>query len=118
MALMDKYKDHPTFFLEDFVNPNQPGFLGDTLLHVVARIGTIEEIDLLIAAHAQINSLGEMGYTPMHYAASRGRLDIVEHLLELGADPNTQNKFGALAADVAVNLEHPEIATFIRNFNK
>ncbi len=115
---MDKYKDYSEFIDKRLTDPNQRGYSGDSLLDLVARVGTLEEVDLLVAANAQIDSPGDMGYTPLHSAASQARLDMVEHLLKLGADPTVRSEFGTTAAETAEILDHPEIATFIRNFNK
>ncbi len=115
---MDKYKDYSEFIDKRLTDPNQRGYSGDSLLDLVARVGTLEEVDLLIAANAQINSPGDMGYTPLHSAASEGRLDMVEHLLKLGADPTLRSEFGATPAETAEVLDKPEIAAFVRSFNK
>ena len=34
------------------------------------------------------------GWSPLHYAAERGRTELVKLLLEGGANPNIQNKWG------------------------
>lgn len=42
----------------------------------------------------EINKTDEDGNTALHYAASRGIPEVVELLLDLGADPNIQNDIG------------------------
>lgn len=118
--LIDKYKKD--YFVEfrghRLTAPNEKGISGDTLLHLVASVGTVEEADLLVDAGADVNSLGDMDYTPLHYAASRGRPEMVTRLLELGADPTLRNEFGTTPAEAADLHERPEIAAYIRGFNK
>lgn len=48
---------------------------------------------------------GANGMTPLHDAALRGRTDVVNLLLEFGANTSLQNYAGQTASDVAVNDE-------------
>lgn len=118
--LIDKYKKD--YFVEfrglRLTDLNEKGISGDTLLHLVASVGTVEETDLLVAAGADVNSVGDMGYTPLHYAAGRGRPEMVTRLLELGADPTLRNAFGTTPPESSDLNEHLEIAALIRGFNK
>ena len=114
LGLIAKYKDHAEFEeldLSDINEKSDPN--GDTLTHLVARIGSPDEMELLAASGARINEIGDMGYTPLHNAAIVGRLDIVEKLLVLGADPNIQDEEGNTPAIVALMGRHPEIADLL-----
>lgn len=69
-ALIGKYRYHPDFADMDLSDLNQPCYPNDdALLHLVARVGGAEEIDLLVASGARVNVRGDLGYTPLHYAA-------------------------------------------------
>jgi len=61
--------------------------VGDMPLH--AAIWKEKEVELIaeiIAMGADVNAKGEMNQTPLHVAVSQGRLDVVEILLDQGAD--------------------------------
>lgn len=60
----------------------------------------------LLQAGALVDALQAGGFTPLHQAASRGRLEIVELLLEHGADPTIESDQGWTAADLAHQRGH------------
>lgn len=99
--LIDRYKEHAEFLGMELLDINQPGSVDDTMLHIAARKGNIEDIYFLISVGANINAIGDLGNTPLHQAAMRGALDSVKVLLELNANPLIKNEFGQTAADVA-----------------
>jgi ankyrin repeat protein len=94
----------------------------DTLLHVAAKMGDRELLELvydkerqmprdklgrtplhyaasrevaefLLQNNAHVNDLDNDGKTPLHYAVLNGRTDVVEVLLENGADVNAKDAF-------------------------
>jgi ankyrin repeat protein len=52
--------------------------------------------------------------TPLHFAAGRGLLDVVELLIERGADPRTKDPTGMLAVDWANYRDHQGVAKFLQ----
>lgn len=65
---------------------------GDTCLHVAAMRGNLRVVQLLIKAGIDVNTRGDMGYTPLQYAATS---EVVDFLLKSGADPHIKNEFGS-----------------------
>jgi uncharacterized protein len=113
-AVIKKYEGHPEFLGIDIVDPNQPGAVDDTLLHLTARTGDLESIEVLIASGAQVNAVGDLGNTPLHQAAMMGKADSARKLLQLGADPSLRNKFDQTALEVAELGGHHEIAEILK----
>ncbi|MDP2206172.1 MAG: ankyrin repeat domain-containing protein [Alphaproteobacteria bacterium] len=72
----------------------EPG--GDHLLHIAAFRGDLRAVELLVKAGIDVNRLGDMGYTPLHYAKMKGNDDVVEFLLSHGASENIKSEFGTL----------------------
>jgi ankyrin repeat protein len=64
---------------------------GDNCLHVAAHRGDLRSVELLIKAGLDVNKQGDMGYTPLHYAATP---EVVAFLLAQGASPTIENEFG------------------------
>jgi ankyrin repeat protein len=72
---------------------------GDSLLHIAAQLGDIDTFAVLIAAGVDINQMGDMGYTALHYAHNSKNLDLVEFLLTCGASIEIANDFGRYAGE-------------------
>jgi ankyrin repeat protein len=85
-------------------------FSGETALHICAKWGDAEAIQVLVANGAEINKPGEDSNTPLHYAAMLGQLSATQLLVRLGA-ANTRDRYGNLPVDLAA--EHPEVKAFL-----
>lgn len=58
-----------------------------TLLHYTSEHGLLNSVKyLLLEKNAQINSMDEGGQTPLSYAAQNGHEEVVQELIEKGAD--------------------------------
>lgn len=101
MNIYDEYKYHPEFLGIEISSPNQRSALDSTLLHIAARTGRVEHVKLLVEMGAQVNAIGDMGYTPLHDAALAKQRQSVELLLKLGADRSIRDEDGNTAADIA-----------------
>ena len=72
-----------------------------TVLYLAARSGYHDTTLALIKAGASVNHQQVDGSTPMHGASFYGQREIVEMLLEHGADPAIKNRFGCTPAEDA-----------------
>src|SRR6185436_730817 len=61
---------------------------GETALMFAARVGDLESAKLLVAAGANVNDTDAWGISVAEFAAHSGFTDLVEFLLDKGADPN------------------------------
>jgi len=66
---------------------------GDTPLHVMAWRNDLEAVQLLVAAGANVNAVGDMGETPLHVAVRSGNVAMVEVLLGAGARDDVRSEF-------------------------
>ena len=55
----------------------------------------VEELEV------DVNTLDSWGYTPMHYAASRGDNEMIDYLVSRGGDVKVITRLGQSAADMA-----------------
>ena len=62
-------------------------------------------IEELLTRKADINAIDQDGWTPLHFAAQRGKKDIVELLLSKGSDAQIKNKKGETPIDLTQNQD-------------
>jgi ankyrin repeat protein len=65
-----------------------------------------------------VNAAGDLGSTPLHYAASRGMADIARELLKSGADVDIRNEFGQTALDLAELRKRHEVVRILKASKK
>lgn len=86
---------------------------GDSPLILAVRFGR-ECVHVLIARGKdvlELNAQNHNGYTALHLAAQHGHSEIVQLLLEAGADPTTRNNEGRTPLDLAnTYIRQPAIA--------
>lgn len=63
-----------------------------TPLMLAIDLGLVEDVRAFLAAGASVDAIGPEGATSLHYAAKRGDLEIVEMLLQAGADIGVRTK--------------------------
>lgn len=81
--------DGATYMMEKGMNPNTMSWQHVTILHDMAQKGFMDKAELLIKYGADVNLLDEAYQsTPLGLAARWGHYEMVEYLLEQGADPN------------------------------
>jgi ankyrin repeat protein len=87
---------------------------GNTPLHAaIAGRRELPVITALLAAGSDAGAVDAQGYTPLHLAASRGDVAVVELLMACGADPGVRTPDGRLASDLARDLDHPDLAALL-----
>lgn len=64
---------------------------GDALLHIAAQQGDVRTVELLLRAGVDVNKIGDMGNTALHYAQTE---DLARLLLSYGASAEVYNEFG------------------------
>ncbi|MGE3273641.1 MAG: ankyrin repeat domain-containing protein [Vicinamibacterales bacterium] len=70
--------------------------------YVSAPGGQLNAIKYLVeVVHADVNARDHEGNTPLHMAASRGDVEMIQYLYDHGADPTALNREGQTTADMA-----------------
>lgn len=102
--------DGAAYMMEKGMNPNVMSWHKVTLLHDMAQKGYIEKAELLLKYGAGINAVDEeYQTTPLGMAARWGQTEMVEFLLNHGADPNKSGAAWATPLAWAVKKKHPQI---------
>lgn len=83
-------------------------------LHRAAGRADFGELERLLASGTNINEVDAVGFTPLHLVVFRGQRDVVEFLLERGADPNVPLRDGVTPLWSAEDFGLDDIASLLR----
>lgn len=78
----------------------------ETLLFNGCQTGNLLEVKTAIANGCNPNIRNEEGWMPIHYAAENGFEDILNYLLDSGADVNALNSAGFTSFQILMICEH------------
>ncbi len=101
-AIRDDDMEELSRLLDKSISPNGkwhvfewPDVSNNPPISEAVRNGSLEAVELLLEAGADINLKGANGMTPLHYAVvGIGQYDIAYYLVEHGADVNATNDAG------------------------
>ncbi|WP_374334403.1 ankyrin repeat domain-containing protein [Leeia sp.] len=113
-AILEQYQNHPDFLGIELTHVNQKGAVDDTPLHIASRCGSEQDVLDLLDLGADIHSVGDLGYTSLHFATLANRSPIVALLLRKGANPSIPNEFGDTAKDTAERHGYTDIARMLK----
>ena len=102
--MLASYHGHPDLvkvLLKHGVDPELANDRGQTPLQAVSFKGDRAIAQVLIQGGAGVNGGGPDGKTPLMFAAMFDRLDLVDQLLEQGADPARRTTDGMTAETLA-----------------
>ncbi len=111
-ALMEAARDGKTEVVEylltqdvDVNRRSEASALHLTPMHMAAISGDAAIVSLLAEAGAKVDPQGRDGGTPMMWALGEGKMNTVDRLLELGANPTLKNKAGFSVLDYARQVD-------------
>jgi ankyrin repeat protein len=81
----------------------------DISIHDAAHTGNIEAVKQHLAAGADVNAKGGLGWTPLHFAVYYGHKEIAELLIAKGADVNAKTIAGRTPLHRAAREGHKEV---------
>jgi ankyrin repeat protein len=87
-------------------------------IHHAARGGESKVVSMLVQRKADVNSLTPNKYTPLLFAAEKGRKRTVRWLLEHGADRLARNSLGQSAVQLAMGGRHRETLLVLSEFER
>ena len=67
---------------------------------------TLEELSLYLQACPDINTRGDEGETPLHWAVASNNAEIIQAMLDAGANPDMCNTSGETPLHIAAKEDH------------
>lgn len=89
---------------------NDAGLLADTI-----ERKQWAEVFRQIAKPVDVNSRQPDGMTPLHWATQHGRVDIIERLLDAGAEADPTNEYGVTPLAIACEAGNPKAVATLLN---
>ena len=85
----------------------------DLAIFNAVQKGDIKAVKQHLAAGVDVNAKNSVGFTPLHYAAHEGHMEIAELLITNSADVNEKVSGGRTPLHRAASLGHKEIAELL-----
>lgn len=99
-----------SMLLDAGVDINSKNIVGETSMHIAARMGHEGIIDILLEKGALINSINNEGETPLHIVAQTNYISTLQKLLTAeGVEINRQDKEGNTGLHLAGRLNNPDM---------
>lgn len=83
-------------------------------LRIMAALGSVECVENLLNAGADVNAHGLQYRTALMLAAENGHAGVVSALLKAGASVNAVDQFGKTALSLAENANRFEVVTLLK----
>lgn len=99
--------DIVNFLINNGANPLEKDNNGDTAIHHAVFSGKVNFIDPLLIGNVGIDTKNNAGYTPLEIACSSENvgLDIINKLIDQGADLEVRNVNGQNLIDISLNKD-------------
>lgn len=107
------------FLLDQGASVERRDTNNDTPLHLAARHRWIKSAEVLLRNGAKVDAdtVIDQGETSLMIAASSADLEMIELLLDYGADPRKQDRYSRTAIEYARLAKHPTIAQYLESYH-
>ncbi|XP_061554280.1 dynein axonemal heavy chain 12 isoform X1 [Phycodurus eques] len=114
-AILNDQYDLATLLLRYDAQVDQLGPLSRTALHEAAFLGLENFVYLLLESGDNPNACDIKKKTPLALAAQNGHLNVVEHLLEKGANVECESESGSILFDAAAS-GNPDVISLLLDY--
>ncbi len=119
VAAAENSKEAAFFLIKNGINVNLPDPKGMSALHYAADHSSYEIAKAIVENKGDVNQTDIYGHQPLmtavnNYRGTKEQFDLIELLLQHGADKNFKGKSGMSPLDVAIRDEDPEFAGIIQ----
>uniref|UniRef100_X1YWH6 Uncharacterized protein n=1 Tax=Capitella teleta TaxID=283909 RepID=X1YWH6_CAPTE len=98
------------------LNPTETDIHEASLIHHTAASGMFDALDFMLEQSGDecLNARDKDGSTPLHYAASVGRMKSCEILLKHGCKKSIRDNHGRTACDLAMLFGYVDVVELLR----
>lgn len=115
-TLLKEYNQLTEYLGIELTDVNQKSNFGDYPIHIASVRGDMNEMKILLDNGANINAIGEHGYTALHNAVEQGHIKMVEFLLNQGIDTTIKNINHLTAKELAQITDNQDIYKMLDEF--
>lgn len=102
--LRGRYSSLLNYKAEDIFSPIDPATYvdtnGDSLLHIAVLSNDLDSLAMMVAAGFDVDLLGDLNNTPLHYAYRINNQEMIDLLKSAGARQDIVNMFGKIPSEV------------------
>ncbi|MGD1046632.1 MAG: ankyrin repeat domain-containing protein [Bacteroidota bacterium] len=109
IALSIPYELWQRLFIDKFSNEHAT----ELFIHAAAH-GDFKTLEAFRQRGIDVNSINYDSSTALHAAAVEGKTKIIQHLLDIGANPNAINRWGHTPLDNAIEMKRTEAITVLK----
>ncbi|CAH1802443.1 unnamed protein product [Owenia fusiformis] len=95
--------------LKEGANPDQKNAAGNMPLIYASMGGQVDMLKVLLPVTSNVNATSHKQWTALHWCASLGYSNCLEHLLQSGADPNIMDNCGEIPLQKAMICKNVSI---------
>jgi len=119
LAVLSGHYEMTKLLIERGANLNMANMRSESPLHQAAAMGYGVLVRLLVEeGGAYVDAEDECGDTPLHFAVREDKVEIVEYLLAVGADPDHENQDEESATELAEMVGSPAIKNAFKVHNE
>ncbi|XP_048775447.2 ankyrin repeat domain-containing protein 35-like [Ostrea edulis] len=101
-------------YLKSGKNPNIRTKHGNSLLHLAVEAGDTDIVEMLLCDdRCLIDTINDLGQTPLMYAITLNDLDLVKRLIKTGADVEVRDRTGKTSLLIALQDCNYDIADYL-----
>lgn len=108
-TVLNEYAELPEYSEMGTPSINTKSLFGNYPINIAATRGMLNEVITILSHGADVNAPGEHNYSPLHNAIEQGHIEVVQYLINYGANLFVKTDYGDTPAQLAKKLKEQKI---------